>query len=149
MQCSWLAPSHDDEASCLAGLGALVVIALHASFAADIADERHGGAKHRLHALGRAGSRGVGRCVIHSEYLSWTRRAFGLSARCSRFVALFTIGSVPVAARLAALLRCSSIRVAISATASARLISCQVRVGLRMDAGLKNVLAREFEQRVG
>lgn len=71
--------------------------ALHARLAANIADERHRGAKHGLHALRWSGGRSVGRCIDHSEYLSWARRAFGLSASCSRFVALFTVGNVPVA----------------------------------------------------
>lgn len=120
------------------------MIALHASFPADVADERHCGPKHRLHALGRAGGRCVGRCVDHSEYLSWTRRAFGLRARCSRFVALFALGSVPVAVGWAALLRYSLNKVAISATVSARLISCQVRVESGMLTSLVELAVHLF-----
>lgn len=117
------------------------MVTLHASLAAYIADERHRGAKHRLHALRWSGVRGVGRCIDHSKYLSWGRRAFELMARdsrfglrviCSRFVALFIVGNVPVATGWAAMLRYSLTKVAISARVSARLISCQVRVELGM-----------------
>lgn len=129
------------------------MVAFDASVAADVADERHGWAKHRLHALASASGWGVGRCVGHSEYLSCTRRALGLKTRRSRFVALFAVANVPVAGWLAVLLRCSSASATISATASARLISFQVRVGLGMLAALielaEHLLAGQLEQFVG
>lgn len=48
------AGGHDDEAGCLTGLGALVVIALNASLTADVADERHGWARRYIETFGLA-----------------------------------------------------------------------------------------------
>lgn len=64
-------------------------------------------------------------------------------------MALFTVGNVPCAGRLTLMPRCSSTSAVIRATARARLISCQVRTGLAMDAGLSNVVTGELEQLLG
>lgn len=64
-------------------------------------------------------------------------------------MALFTVVSVPFAAWLAVLLRLSSASEAISAIATAKLISCQMRTGLGMDASLSNVVTGELEKLLG
>ena len=82
------------KARCLTDLGAAAVFAGRAWNAADITHDGHGGAVETLHPLGVPGVRLVIGSGRHSEYLSWIRRALGLTAKCSKFWRLFAVDSV-------------------------------------------------------